>query len=185
MDVFEILSSILMIICSIFGMSCGFMFIIIVATHHQCHTLTIFLVLNSTVAGLIANITCISQAVYQLIDLGNDTLCAIRGLFLQAGTGVLYHTLCVQALHRLFVTVYSTRRYLQTVRFNIYMVVVQWVFSATFGLPFFLTGRITYQPGSRICQVKFKDLFRSHRANSESIVAYVVQSDVCLLLLCS
>jgi hypothetical protein len=156
MAAFETLSSILMIVCSTFGIFFAFIFIIIVSTHRECHTLTILLVLNSTLGGLLANITCISQVVYQLLDLGNDTLCAIRGLFLQAGTGVFYHTLCVQALHRLFVTVYSTRRYFQTTRFNIYMVVVQWIFSATFGLPFLLTGRITYQPGSRICQVKFK-----------------------------
>ena len=156
MDVFETLSSILMIVCSIFGIICAFIFIIIVATHRQCHTLTILLVLNSTVAGLIANMTCICQAIYQLMNIGNDKLCTIRGFLLQVGTGLLYHTLCVQALHRLFVTVYSKRQYLQTRRFNIFMVVIQWIFSATFGLPILLTGRITYYAGSRICQVKAK-----------------------------
>jgi hypothetical protein len=159
MDVFEILSSILMIVCSIFGIICAFIFIIIVITHRQCHRLTILLVLNSTVAGLIANMTCICQAVYQLMNIGNDKLCTVRGLLLQAGTGLLYHTLCVQALHRLFVTVYSTRRYLQTTRFNISMVVVQWIFSATFGLPTLLTGGIVYVADSRICQVKAKIFF--------------------------
>jgi hypothetical protein len=162
MNVFETLSSILMIICSVFGIIFAFLFIIIVVTHRQCHTLTILLVLNSTIAGLFANMTCISQAIYQLIDLGNDPLCAVRGLLLQAGTGVLYHTLCIQALHRLFVTVYSTRRYLQTKHFSILMVVIQWIFSTTFGLPMLLTGRIKYQSGSRICQVKFKDLSFSY-----------------------
>jgi len=157
MAVFETLSSILMIVCSIFGIICALIFIIIVAIHRPCHKLTILLVLNSTIAGLIANMTCLSQATYQLIDLGNDTLCTIRGLFLQTSTGILYHTLCVQALYRLFVTVYSTRRYLQTIRFNISMVVIQWIFSTTFGLPIFFLNRIRYQSGSRICQVKFKD----------------------------
>jgi hypothetical protein len=156
MDIFETLSSILMIVCSIFGIICALIFIIIVVTHRQCHTFTILLVLNSSVAGLIANVTCLSQAIYQLMDLGNDSLCTIRGLFLQITTGILYHTLCVQALHRLFVTVYSTRRYLQTVRFNISMVVIQWIFSTAFGLPIFIFNRIKYQSGSRICQVNDK-----------------------------
>jgi hypothetical protein len=156
MAIFETLSSILMVVCSIFGIICALIFIIIVATHRQCHTLTILLVLNSSIAGLIANVTCLSQAVYQLINLGNDYLCTIRGLFLQTSTGILYHTLCIQALHRLFVTVYSTRRYLHTIRFNISMVVIQWIFSATFGLPIFFLNRIKYQSGSRICQVKDK-----------------------------
>jgi hypothetical protein len=148
-----------MIVCSIFGIICAFVFLIIVITHRHCHTLTIFLVFNSTVAGLIANITCISQAIYQLIDLGDDSLCIIRSFFLKTGTGALYHSLCVQALHRLFVTVYSTRRYLQTRRFHIYMIIIQWIFSATFSLPIVLTNRIKYQPGSRICQVKLTDFF--------------------------
>ena len=143
-----------MIVCSVFGIICALIFIIIVVCYRQYQTMTVLLVLNSTVAGLIANVTCISQAIYQLIDFGNDRLCSVRGLLLQAGTGVLYHTLCVQALYRLFVTVYSTHRYLQKTRFKIYMIVVQWIFSITFGLPMLLAGRITYQPGSRICQVK-------------------------------
>jgi hypothetical protein len=156
-NVFETLSSILMIVCSIFGIICALIFIIIVTIQRQYHALTILLVLNSTIAGLIANVVCISQAVYQLLDFGNDRLCAVRGLLLQTGTGALYHTLCVQALHRLFVTVYSTRRSLQTTRCSIYMIIVQWIFSATFGLPMLLTKRITYQPGSRICQVQIRD----------------------------
>jgi hypothetical protein len=154
MYVFENLSSMLMIVYSIFGIICALIFIIIVATHRQCHTLTILLVLNSSIAGLIANITCACQGIYQLLDLGNDALCAVRGFLLHATTGLLYHTLCVQALYRLFVTVYSTRRYLQTTRFNIYMVVVQWIFSITFGLPTLLTGHVVYYPVGRICQVK-------------------------------
>lgn len=156
MVVFETLSSILMIVCSIFGIICACIFITIVMIQCRCHTITIYLVLNSTVAGLIANITCMSQAIYQLLNIGNDILCPIRGLLLQASTGVLYHSLCVQALHRLFVTVYSTRRYLQTKQFNISMIIIQWIFSSIFGLPALLTGRITYQSGSRICQVKMK-----------------------------
>lgn len=153
MNDFETWSSVVMIVCSVFGITSAFLFILIVSTHRQCHTRTVFLVLNSTLAGLIANIACITQAVCQLIDIGNDRLCTVRGLILQAGTGALYHTLCVQAFHRLFVTVYSTRRYLQTTRFTVLMVLMQWIFSTTFGLPMLFTSRITYQSGSRICQV--------------------------------
>lgn len=153
---FETISSVLMIICSVFGILFAFVFILIVLIYRQCQTLTIFLVLNSTLAGLLANIACISQAIYQLLDVGNDRLCAVRGLLLQAGTGVLYHTLCVQAFYRLFVTVYSTRRYLQSKQFIGLMVLIQWIFSASFGLPALFMDRITYQAGSRICQVCVK-----------------------------
>ncbi len=143
----------MMIAYSIFGIICALIFIIVITVHRQCHTLMTFLVLNSTVAGLIANITCLSQAVYQLIDLGNDPLCTVRGLLLHTSAGIVYHTLCLQALHRLFVTIYSTRRYLQGRCFNISILVIQWIFSISFALPIFFTNRIIYQPGSRICQV--------------------------------
>lgn len=153
MEVFEILSSVLMILCSVFGIIFALVFIIIIATHHECQTLNNLLVLNSTIAGFIANITCMCQSIYQIIDVGNDVLCVVRGFILQSGTGLLYHTLCVQAFHRLLVTVYSTRRSLQTKNCYIFIVVFQWLISCTFALPFLLTGGIKYQPGSRICQV--------------------------------
>ena len=154
MHLFEAITSILMIVSSIIGLICACIFILIVIKNQQCHTLTIYLVLNSTIAGLIANLTCFTQGIYQLLDLGHDYLCTIRGLLLQVTTGMLYHTLCVQALHRLFVTVYANRRCLQTKRSNIWLIVGQWTFSILFGLPICLTDRIQYQSGSRICQVK-------------------------------
>jgi hypothetical protein len=153
MIAFETLSSILMLVWSTIGILCALLFILIVSIDRKCHTLTILLVLNSIMAGLLANIVGISQAVYQLMNVGPDPLCAIRGLLLQVGTGLLYHTLCVQALRRLFVTVYSTRRALQTKQFTIFLIVIQWIFSGTFGLPMLLMGRIRFHEGSRICQV--------------------------------
>ena len=153
MDVFETSSSILMLVWGAMGILCALLFILIVSLDRRCHTLTILLVLNSTVAGLLANIVCISQAIYQLMNVGPDPLCAVRGLLLQAGTGLLYHTLCVQALYRLFVTVYSTRRALQTRNFIVFLMAMQWVISGIFGLPMLLMDRIKYHQGSRICQV--------------------------------
>ncbi|CAF1182368.1 unnamed protein product [Adineta steineri] len=131
------------------------------ATNRQCHTLHNCLVLNSTVAGLIINIIYMCQGIYQLSDVGDDILCRFRGLLLQMGTGLLYHTLCVQAFHRLFVTVYSTKRYFQTKSFNIYMVIIQWVISCSFGLPVFLTGQMKYYAEVRMCQVSIDETLSS------------------------
>ena len=116
MDIFEIASSTLMLMSSIFGIGCSNVFIIIVTFYQQCHTTTILLVLNSVLAGFISNLVCGSQAIYQLIGDSNDGLCVLRGYFLYSSTGLLYHTLCVQGLHRFFVTVLATRRYLQSTR---------------------------------------------------------------------
>lgn len=90
---------------------------------------------------------------YQLISDGSDRLCVLRGYLLYTGTGLLYHTLCVQALHRLFVIVLRTRRYLQSKKVLGLIILAQWVISASFVLPIVLDGRIRYNPISRICLV--------------------------------
>lgn len=150
---FETLSSILMIIWSSFGILCALVFILITCIDQRCHRLTVLLVLNSTLAGIIANATCLAQAIYQLLDRADDVLCAFRGFLLQSSTAMLYHTLCVQALHRIFVTVYSTRRSLQHNRISVMMVIIQWIISGTFLLPLLLTNRFPYHRDSQICQV--------------------------------
>jgi hypothetical protein len=124
MDIFEIVSSLLMLMSSIFGIGCSSIFIIIVAFHPQCHTITILLVLNSVIAGFISNLICGSEAIYQLKGDGNDRLCVLRGYFLYSSTGLLYHTLCVQGLQRFFATVLATRRYLQSTRVILISVIV-------------------------------------------------------------
>ncbi|CAF0875672.1 unnamed protein product [Adineta steineri] len=110
---------------SIFGIICAMTFIVIVASHRQFHTLTIMLALNSAIAGIIVNVTCCCQAIYQLTSDGNDKLCSFRGFLLHAGAGLLYQTLCVQALHRLFVVVFATRRYLRSTKVMASITIIQ------------------------------------------------------------
>ena len=169
MDAFERVSSILMLISSIFGIGCAVIFAIIVVFYRQCHTTTILLVLNSVLAGLICNSVSGSEAMYQLTGDGNDTLCVLRGFLLYSSTGLLYHTLCVQGLHRFFVTVLSTRRYLQSKRVIFTIVFVQWLISSCFVLPIVLAGRIKYNPGSLICLVCMKFIFLRFLSRSKPL----------------
>ncbi|CAF4233019.1 unnamed protein product [Adineta steineri] len=147
-----------MLLCGIFGIICAMTFIVIVASHRQFHTLTIMLAFNSAIAGIIVNVTCGCQAIYQLVGDGNDKLCSFRGFLLHAATGLLYQTLCVQALHRLFVVVFATRRYLRSTKVMTSITIFQWLISITFGIPALVIGRIVYQSGSRICQASLTDL---------------------------
>ncbi|UJR38820.1 hypothetical protein I4U23_031485 [Adineta vaga] len=147
-----------MVLCGIFGIICAIIFIIIVVFHHPFHTTAIMLSFNSAIAGLIINITCTSQAIYQLTSDGNDKLCSFRGFLLHAATGLLHQALCVQALNRLFVVVFATQRHLQSKQVIIFITIVQWLISITFAIPALVTGRIVYQSGSRICQASLNDL---------------------------
>ena len=154
MEALEILSSLSMLICSIFGTLCAITFIVIVIHHREFWTTTILLAFNSAIAGLIINVASGSQALYQLNSDGNDALCVFRGFLLHAATGLLYQTLCVQTIYRLFVVVYATRRYLQSKQIIISITIIQWLISITFGIPTLVLDRIVYQPGSHICQVE-------------------------------
>jgi len=159
MDVFDLLSSLLMLICSIFGALFAFVFIITVTINRQCYKSNTLLVLNSAVAGFTVNVAYVCQSIYQLMNIGDDVLCPVRGFILHTGTALLYHSLCVIACHRLIVTVYSKRKSLQTKNFIIFMVVLHWLISCTFALPFLLTGAIQYQVDGDICAVKIDQSF--------------------------
>ncbi|UJR11561.1 hypothetical protein I4U23_015741 [Adineta vaga] len=124
----------------------------------QFHTITIILSFNSAIAGFIINVTSACQAIYQLLSDGNDRLCSFRGFLLHAASGLLYQTLCVQALHRLFVVVFPAKRYLRSKQVMIIILIIQWLISIMFAIPALIAGRIVYQSGSRICQASLNDL---------------------------
>ena len=126
--------------CSLFGLICSLTFILIVLTHRPFQTVTIMI-----------NVTCGCQAIYQMVSDGHDQFCSFRGFLLHAATGLLYHTLCVQALRSLFVVVFSAQRSLQS---------KSMVASITIAIPALVIGRIVYQAGSHICQVWLETLMK-------------------------
>jgi hypothetical protein len=157
MYAFEILSSLFMLVCSVLGIVCALIFLSVVIIDRQCRTMTTLLVLNSVIAGFVLNTVYTSQAFYQLTNDGNDKLCEFRGFLLHGTCGLLYHTFCIQALYRLVVTLPVRQQYLRSKHVIIFIVLLQWLISSTFGLPILLNGQIKYQAGSRICQVnRFK-----------------------------
>jgi len=129
------------------GVICSLIFIGRIGIIRCRYTPIIFISLNSASAGFIINIIYASQAVYQMLSDTPDALCTFRGFLLHCSTDLFYHTLCIQALHRLFVTVYAQRRCLQS------RCVIQWLISITFAIPILLIGRIKFQAKDRICQV--------------------------------
>ncbi|CAF3193215.1 unnamed protein product [Rotaria sp. Silwood2] len=159
MDSFEILSDLFMLLCNLLGIGCALIFISVLIIYRQCRKITTLLVLNSIIAGFIVNVVCIYQVIYQLTSDGNDKLCVLRGFLLQSGCGLLYHTFCVQALHRFFATVPERRQYLRSKCVILFIVLLQWFISLTFSLPILVGGRIKFQAGYRICQVSMHDLY--------------------------
>ena len=174
MDLFQTSLAWIMILFNALGTVCAVIFIVTVIIHRQCHTKTNFLVCNSAMAGVICNTVAGIQGVYQLVGDSNDSLCILRAHLFYAAIGLLYHTLCVQALHRLVVTVLSARRSLQSKGVIIIVVIIQWSISCSFTLPIILNHRIHFDVGSNLCSV------------SEGHILHVFQTTACcntLLLL--
>ncbi len=153
MNTFQILSSVFIFLCSTMGVVCCVIFIFIVAIDRRCRTLIILITLNSILAGFITNIIYASQAIYQMLSDTPDILCPFRGFLLHCSTGLFCHTLYIQTLYRLFVTVFAQRRYLQSKRVIMSIVMIQWFISITFAIPILLLGRIKFQADGQICQV--------------------------------
>lgn len=153
MPVFEYLSSILMLLGSLVGMFCGIVFIGVLTVNRHCRTSTTFFGLNSVIAGLITTFVYACQACYQLSSARRDALCVFRGFLLHATCGLLYHTFCIQAFYRLLVTIPTRRLYFRSRGVIKLLVLVQWLISATFGLPILCRGQIKFHASGRICQV--------------------------------
>lgn len=153
MDSFEVLSYVFMMVFGVLGIICALIFITILIVYRRCRTMTIFVTLNSIIAGFIVNVVFVSQLIYQLTSDGNDKLCVIRGFFLQVGCGLLYHSFCVQAFYRLFATLPERLKYLQSKYTMLCIILVQWLISLNFALPLLIDGRIQFDAEYRICQV--------------------------------
>ncbi|CAF1094933.1 unnamed protein product [Adineta steineri] len=159
MKFFEILSSIFMLSCSILGIICSLLLISVMITVRRHCTPIVVISLNTAVAGFVINTIYASQAIYQMISDSSDVLCVFRGFLLHTSTGLFYHTLCIQAIYRLFVTVFAQRRNLQSNYTIIPIVVIQWIISSSFGIPILLTRRIRFYAEGRICQVSINNIF--------------------------
>ncbi|UJR14517.1 hypothetical protein I4U23_001513 [Adineta vaga] len=110
----------------------------------QCRTTTTILVLNSIVAGFILNVVYACQAWYQLSATEPDPLCRFRCFLVNMTFGLLYHTFCLHALYRLFMTISIQRIYLRSKCILLLM-----------------NNRIQFSLDSRVCQVSIDDIYTS------------------------
>jgi hypothetical protein len=108
--------------------------IILIKTNLYRKSSLALLVGNASLAGLLFNLVIFTQAFHMLIG-RPDILCILRGHLIHSFAGSVYHSICLQAFHRLFVTVFSHRPQLQNVKVLVIMLIIQWIFSLTFCLP--------------------------------------------------
>jgi hypothetical protein len=131
----KILCDSILLIEGILGIFWSLLFLIILFKYRLYRKSPLALLVgNASLAGLLFHIVIFAQAYHMLIGHPNIR-CIIRGHLIHSFAGSVYHSICLQALHRLFVTVYSDHPNLQSPKVLITMTIIQWLFSLTFCLP--------------------------------------------------
>jgi len=117
------------------GIFWSLLFLIILIQHRLYRKSPLALLVgNSSLAGLFFHSIIFLQSFHMLIG-RPDLQCIVRGHLIHSFAGAVYHSICLQALHRLFVTVLSNRPQLKSPKALITMIIIQWIFSLTFCLP--------------------------------------------------
>jgi len=131
----KILCDSILLIEGILGIFWSLLFLIILFKHRLYLKSSLSLLVgNASLAGLLFHTVIFAQSFHMLIGYPNIQ-CIVRGHLIHAFAGSVYHSICVQALHRLFVTVYSNHPNLQSLKVLITISIIQWIFSLTFCLP--------------------------------------------------
>ncbi|CAF0742841.1 unnamed protein product [Adineta ricciae] len=157
----EILASILMFLCNLLGIICSLIFISIFIVYRQCRTMTTVLVLNSVVAGFIINVVYACDALYQINLTQADALCIFRGFLLCVTFALYFHTFCVHALYRWFMTIPCFREYLRSKCITLFAIACQWVISILIILLIFWNNGIKFQSYLHTCTVPRDDTVNS------------------------
>lgn len=131
----KLISDIILLIEGFFGFSCSLIYLLILIRHRSCRNSSLALLVgNASLAGLLFHLIISIQSIHMLIGKA-EVNCVLRGHLIHAFIGSVYHSICLQALHRLFVVVFPSRTVLQKPKTLIIMTIIQWIFSLTFCLP--------------------------------------------------
>jgi hypothetical protein len=150
------LSDGLMFVLNLLALVAALLFLFIVARYRTYRVLSVILVANTCCAGLVATDARVSQAISMLFGFCYySEQCVLTAHFYMVGCSGIYHSLCLQALHRVFSNVKAgdidNHQYLQSSLLYIILIILQWLISISYLLPVY--SQITFIPGSCLCQM--------------------------------
>ena len=154
------LSEVFSLVFNTLAFTSALIFLSVVVRCRVCQTLSILLVANSCYAGLVATGAGTAQALSMLCNrCYHSHSCVVQAYFFMIGCGAVFHSLCLQAFHRLVSNVCHTgtrhHRYSQSTQFCSLLLLLQWLFSTSSLLPAY--KHIVFIPGSCLCQISFAE----------------------------
>jgi hypothetical protein len=152
---------ILAIVCLALTIIFAIIFLFLIILDKTCHTVSMLLIANICLTGLICGVVHFSITVFALHnDLKRieyyDTFCIVIG-YLSYATGSLHNYSYVStAIYRYITIVYSSYLFWQSARVQIFLIGLSWILAFVFPLLFIITGEIVYNVDNQICQIPFQ-----------------------------
>jgi hypothetical protein len=155
---------ILLIICSILIILLSIVFLLIIILDKTCHTISMLLIINTSLSGLIMGCILLSFSMFTLEnDLRQieyeDSFCIIRAYIGYVSYTLFNFSFTLQSIYRYMIVVYPTRLFYQSSKFQVLMICLIWIFSFVCCIPFLSSGEIVYNSDNQICQLRLRFSF--------------------------
>jgi len=167
---------IIIIIIAALSIILGIIFLLIAATHRTCWTVPMLLSCDSCLEEITFSSILLLMATFSIqhdlqANIGDASYCKILGMISYAGATGQNYSFLLMALYRYIRVVYPTRLYWQSMRCQLSLVIVKWIFSFGVGLSMYLTDQIVYNINNQICQIP---LSLSAVMIYETIILYMI-----------
>jgi len=152
---------ILTLVGIILGIVLAIIFFITIIHDKTCHTVPMMLTANSYLIGILFGILILSLCAFTLNnDLKKieyiDILCSFRGYLGYALCSIQNFSYFLQAIYRFVVIMYPSHVFWQTVKFQLFLIFLTWIFGFLYPIAFLFTGEIIYNIDNQICQLPLR-----------------------------
>jgi hypothetical protein len=152
---------ILSLICIIFGMVLGTIFLIAIILDKSYRTVPMMLITNTCLAEVFFGIILLSIRVFALEnDLKQieykDLFCNFRSYIGYVSCSVQNCSYLLQSIYRFVTIVYPSRLFCQSMRFQFVLICLSWIFAFIYPIAFLFNGQILYNVNNQICQLPLR-----------------------------
>lgn len=149
---------ILLIICLVLVVVLGGILLLIIIVDKTCHTVPMMLASNSFLSVILFAGDILWMTIFALRnDLGHlfhqDSACALRGYLSYVFCSSMNYSFFLQSIYRYLSVLYPSRLFWRSVRMQLYLVCLSWLYALIHPLAFLVSGRILYNAANQICQI--------------------------------
>ena len=168
--------SIFMIVCAILIIIFATIFLLVIIFDNTCHTVPMMLVANSYLTLAITTSACLSMYIFTLKNdlkqiIYQDSLCDFRGYMSNSIAAAGNCSFLLQAVYRYIIVIHPNRLSWQSVRYQIFLICLTWIFAFLYSIAFLFTGDYIYNVDNQICQLPLR---LSFSVIYTALVSYVI-----------